>query len=53
MFSGKKEPISSRKWLADMANAFRTSVFLEEAKVRYDSCLFEGHGTGLVGGGMT
>ena len=38
---GKKDLISSRRWLADIANAFRTSCCPEEVKIRYASCLLK------------
>ena len=40
-FSREKDPISSRKWLADIDNAFMMSFCLEESKVRFASCLLK------------
>ena len=40
-FSGEKDPIGNRRWLADMANAFRTSFCPEETKVSYASFLLK------------
>ena len=34
VFFGEKDPILSRRWLADMVNAFRSSFYPEELKVR-------------------
>ena len=40
-FSGEMDPIVSRRWLADMANAFRMSFYPEELKVRFAPCLLK------------
>ena len=40
-FFGEKDPISSRHWLADVANAYHTSSCIKEAKVRLASCLLK------------
>ena len=40
-FFGKKDPIASRWWIADIGNAFWSSLFLEEVKVRLASCLLK------------
>ena len=40
-FSGEKDPIASSRWLVDMDNTFAVSFFLEEAKVRFASCLLK------------
>ena len=39
--SGDKDLIASRRWLADIAYAFNTSLCLEEEKVRFASCLLK------------
>ena len=40
-FQGERDPIASRKWLADMYNASRTSFCPKEAQVRYVCCLLK------------
>ena len=40
-FLGEKDPIASSIWLANMANAFRTSFCPEGSKVRFASCLLK------------
>ena len=41
-YHGAQDPIASTRWLADVANAFRTSRCLEGDKVRLASCLQKG-----------
>ena len=38
---GKKDPIISRRWLAEVGNIFQSSLCHEEAKVRIASCLLK------------
>ncbi|KAL7587966.1 hypothetical protein Lser_V15G39918 [Lactuca serriola] len=38
-FSGVRDPIVSKRWVADIENAQRTSSCLEEAKVGFASCM--------------
>ena len=40
-YHGAREPIASRRWLADIANAFRTSRCPKGDKVRLASCLLK------------
>ena len=40
-YHGEKDPIMSRRWLADVANAFYTNSFPDKAKVRIASYLFK------------
>ena len=43
-FHGEWDPIPSSRWLADMANTFRTSFYIEEVRVIYASCLLKDMG---------
>ena len=49
-YFGQKEPISSRRWLADMMNAFWLSFYPKSSKVRL-LLSSERHSSRLVGGG--
>ena len=40
-YHGARDPIASTRWLADVANAFRTSRCPEGDKVRLASCLLK------------
>ena len=40
-FFGEKDPISSKRWLADMDNAFWMSFFPEGSNVRFSSYLLK------------
>ena len=40
-YHGARDPIASIRWLADVANDFRTSCFPEGDKVRLASCLLK------------
>ena len=40
-YFGEKDPIASRRWLADVSNAFRTSNCPDGANVRLASCLLK------------
>ncbi|KAL7585243.1 hypothetical protein Lser_V15G45405 [Lactuca serriola] len=40
-FFGKKDPIASIRWLEDISNSFRSSLYPEEAKVRLASYLLK------------
>lgn len=43
-YHGARDPIASSRWLADVANAFRTSKCPEGDKVRLASCLLKDRG---------
>lgn len=49
-FSGKKEPIFSMWWIADVASAFLTSFLPDEAKVRFATCLIREGAQHCLGG---
>ena len=40
-FFGEKDPIASRRWLADMVNAFQTSFCPKGSTVKFASCLLK------------
>lgn len=40
-FFGKKDPNASRRWLADIGNAFQTSFCPKGSNVRFESCLLK------------
>lgn len=50
---GKKDPISSRWWIADIESAQRKSFCPDGPKARFASCIFEGSRARLVGGGWS
>jgi hypothetical protein len=44
LFEGKKDPVTSTRWIAEVEGAFRTSFCPPEAKVRFATNLLRGSG---------